>query len=76
MASLGSLFTLWMLLQSLPIAAIWLVPLAVLGAMPGVGVYFLMKIVADECFPDQYDDHYDEYASLSESVRIVASGAD
>lgn len=74
-SALGSLFTVWMLLKSVPTNLAFLfVFVGILGAMPGVLIYFLMKIVADECFPTEVDD-YDEIAPLTK-VRITSANAD
>ena len=74
-SALGSLFTVWMLLKSVPTNLAFLfVFVGILGAMPGVLIYFLMKIVADECFPAEVDD-YDEIAPLTK-VRITSANAD
>jgi hypothetical protein len=64
-SALGSLFTIWMLLQSIPsnVAFLFLF-VGLLGAMPGVVAYFLIRIVSDECYVSDLND-YDELAPLS-----------
>ena len=70
-SALGSLFTIWMLLTSIPSNLAFLFFfVGILGAMPGVVIYFLMKIVADECFVSDVDD-YDEIAPLTK-IRITS----
>lgn len=71
-SALGSLFTIWMVLTSIPSnLAFLLFFVGALGAMPGVLIYFLMKIVADECFVSDLDD-YDEIAPLTK-IRITSA---
>jgi hypothetical protein len=74
-SALGSLFTVWMLLKSVPTNLAFLfVFVGILGAMPGVMIYFFMKIIADECFPAEVDD-FDEIAPLTK-VRITSANTD
>lgn len=65
-AALGSLFTVWMILQSGGLALPFVV-VGVLGAMPGVAVYFLVKILSDECCSGRNDDdgYDDEFRALT-----------
>lgn len=73
-AALGSLFTNWMLLTSIPSNwAFLLIVFGVLGAMPGLVIYFSLKIMADECFVTDQDveDDYEEIAPLTK-IRMVS----
>jgi hypothetical protein len=53
-AAVGSLFTVWMIFRNLPtdldrrLSPLFVV-VGVLGTMPGLVVYFLLKILSDEC---------------------------
>jgi hypothetical protein len=72
-AALGSLFTIWMLLQSIPSNLAFLfVFIGILGAMPGFVAYFIVKIMSDECYVSDIDD-YDELAPLTRLVHRSAS---
>lgn len=66
--SLGALFTSWMILQTLPpiniLNAIFLL-VGMVGAMPGFIVYFLVKIVSDECWVSDQRDFEDDFSSLT-----------
>jgi hypothetical protein len=71
-SALGSLFTNWMLLTSIPANLAFLfVFVGILGAMPGVVIYFLLKVISDECFESDLDD-YDEIAPLTK-IRITSA---
>lgn len=78
-SSLGALFTIWMILQAIPpsssnIVAIMFIFVGILGAMPGVVVYFLVKIVSDECWvsSDLQDDFEDDhFTSLTKLIIIT-----
>ena len=64
-SALGLLFTIWMLLQSIPSNVAFLfVFVGVLGAMPGVVAYFLIRIVSDECYVSDLND-FDELSPLT-----------
>jgi len=70
-AALGSLFTNWMVLTSIP--AKWsflLLFFGILGAMPGVVIYFTLKIVADECFENSDEDLEEEYEEIAPLTKI------
>ena len=70
-AALGSLFTNWMVLTSIP--AKWsflLIFFGIMGAMPGVVIYFTLKIVADECFKNSDEDLEEEYEELAPLTKI------
>ncbi len=72
-SALGSLFTVWMLLTSVPTNLAFLfVFVGILGAMPGIVIYFLLKIVADECFASDVEDDYEEIAPLTK-IRITSA---
>jgi hypothetical protein len=54
-----------MLLQSIPSNVAFLfVFVGVLGAMPGVVAYFLIRIVSDECYVSDLND-FDELSPLT-----------
>ena len=70
-SALGSLCTNWMVLTSIP--AKWsflLILFGILGAMPGVVIYFTLKIVADECFESSDKDLEDEYEEVAPLTKI------
>ena len=61
-SALGSLFMMWMLLQTIPSDSLVIVGIllgAIIGAMPGILVYFLIKIVSDECYVSDIRDYED-----------------
>jgi hypothetical protein len=63
--ALGSLFTIWMLLQSIASNLAFLfVFVGILGAMPGFVAYFIVKILSDECYVSDLDD-WEEIAPLT-----------
>lgn len=69
-AALGSLFTIWMLLQSIDSNLAFLfIFVGILGAMPGLVTYFLIKIISDICYVSDVND-YEEFAPLTK-IRIV-----
>jgi hypothetical protein len=68
--SLGALFTMWMILQAIPPTnALSMISLLVgaLGAMPGLLVYFLVKLISDECWSDQ-QEFEDDFSSLTKPI--------
>ena len=68
-AALGSLFTIWMLLQSIPSNVAFLfVFVGILGAMPFVVVYFLLQILSDKCYMSDLND-FDKLAPLTRLCR-------
>lgn len=72
-SSLGALFTVWMMLQSIPSGSIMVAVLVfffagILGALPGVVVYLLFKIISDECWVSDLRDFEDDFASLTKLV--------
>mmetsp|Transcript_4264 Transcript_4264/g.10299 ORF Transcript_4264/g.10299 Transcript_4264/m.10299 type:complete len:240 (+) Transcript_4264:172-891(+) len=72
-SSLGALFTVWMVLRSIAsesivVAVMVLLLVGSLGAMPGVLVYFLVKIVSDECWVSDLKDLEDDFSSLTKLV--------
>mmetsp|Transcript_2941 Transcript_2941/g.5315 ORF Transcript_2941/g.5315 Transcript_2941/m.5315 type:complete len:259 (+) Transcript_2941:87-863(+) len=70
-AALGSLFTMWMILQTIHgNLAFLLFFVGILGAMPGVLVYFVIKVVSDECYFSDVQDFEDEFTSLTK-LRVV-----
>jgi hypothetical protein len=76
LSALGSLFTIWMLLQSIPSNLAFLfVFIGILGAMPGFVAYFIVKILSDECYVSDFDD-YDELAPLTRLVVHHRSSQD
>jgi hypothetical protein len=73
-AALGTLCTNWVLLSSIPSKwAFLLIVLGALGAMPGLVIYFSLKIIADECFASDavIEDEYEEIAPLTK-IRMVS----
>jgi len=69
MSALESLFTIWMLLQSIPSNLTFLfVFIGILGAMPGLVAYFIVKIMSDESYVSDLDD-YDEMVPLTRLVH-------
>jgi hypothetical protein len=71
-SALGTLFTNWMLLTSIHTNLAFLfVFVGILGAMPGVVIYFLLKVISDECFESDVDD-YEEIAPLTK-IRIASA---
>lgn len=72
-AALGSLFTIWMLLTDFPSDLAFLfVFVGILGAMPGVLTYYILKIIGDECLSggDDDEDYYGELMPLTK-IRFV-----
>ena len=60
-----------MILQAIPpsnIVAFVFIFVGILGAMPGVVVYFLVKIVSDECWVSDLQDFEDEFTSLTKLI--------
>jgi len=66
--SVGALFTIWMILKEMPpnniIHALFLL-VGILGAMPGLIIYFLVKIVSDECGVRDEQEVQDNFSSLT-----------
>eukprot|EP00536_Pseudo-nitzschia_multiseries_P004856 jgi/Psemu1/11068/gm1.11068_g len=72
-SSLGALFTVWMVLRSIAsdsvvVAVMVLFFAGAFGAMPGVLVYFVVKIVSDECWVSDLKDLEDDFSSLTKLV--------
>lgn len=66
--SLGALFITWMILREIPptnALNIIFLSVGILGAMPGVVVYFLVKIASDECGGSDLQDFEDDFSSLT-----------
>jgi len=66
--SLGALLTVYMMLIALPLINVLNVVsilVGILGAMPGLVVYFLVKIVSDECWVSDLQDFEDDFSSLT-----------
>lgn len=75
-SSSGSLVTIWMVSKSLAsdktgVLVLATLFVAILGSMPGVLVYFVVKIGTDECFNDDNDVQSwgEGYASLTMNLR-------
>jgi hypothetical protein len=65
-SALGSLFTIWMLLQSISSSLAFLfVFIGILGAMPGILAYYLVSILSDECYASRGDDWENEISPLT-----------
>lgn len=67
-SSIGALFTIWMILKEiLPnnVLNVIFLLVGILGAMPGLVVYFLVKIISDECCVSNLQDIDDDFKSLT-----------
>lgn len=66
--STGALFTIWMILKEIPpnniLHSIFLL-VGIFGAMPGLIVYFLVKIVSDECGVSDEQEFQENFSSLT-----------
>ena len=80
-AALGSILTIWTVSQAISVedhAAILLalmcIFLGVLGSLPGLLLYHVIKIAIDECFAAEADDEFDdEYTALTVNLQAQAS---
>lgn len=71
--SIGALFTMWMIMQTLPPIDVlgFIFPIVgMVGAMPGLIAYFLVKTVLDEFFVPKPQDTEDDISSLT-TLMIV-----
>jgi hypothetical protein len=63
-AALGSFFMMWMLLKSIStnvVVFLFAIVVGILGAMPGLLTYFIVKLMSDECcFYYERDSHHAE----------------
>mmetsp|Transcript_6104 Transcript_6104/g.15118 ORF Transcript_6104/g.15118 Transcript_6104/m.15118 type:complete len:232 (-) Transcript_6104:1221-1916(-) len=69
--STGALYTVWMILKGMPpdnvLHALFLL-VGFLGAMPGLIVYFLVKIISDECGVSGSQNSEDNFSSLTKPL--------
>ena len=73
--SLGALFTILMILEAIPpvnVLHVAFLSIGVLGAMPGLLLYFLVKIVSDECWVSDQQDFEDDFSSLTKLITEKA----
>lgn len=69
--SIGALFTIWMIMQTLPPINIldFIFPIVgMVGAMPGLIAYFLVKTLLDELFATNQQDFEDDFSSLTKPI--------
>jgi hypothetical protein len=65
-AALGALFTCWMILRTITSnLAFFFLFVGILGAMPGLLVYFVVKILSDECWVSDLEDFREEFTGLN-----------
>ena len=80
-SALGSILTIWTVSQSISsvedhsavVLALMCIFLGVLGSLPGLLFYHVIKIAIDECFAAESDDLDDEYAALTVNLQAEAS---
>jgi hypothetical protein len=78
-SALGSILTIWTVSQTMSpsdhlavIVALMCMFLGLLGALPGLLFYYVIKIGIDECFASE-EDCDDEYAALTVNLQASAS---
>jgi hypothetical protein len=72
-SALGALFLIWLVLTTIPSNMAFLfVFVGILGAMPGVGAYFVIRILSDLCYFSDIDD-FDEIAPLTKLITISSA---
>jgi hypothetical protein len=70
-AALSSLFTTWMLFESIHSDLVFLlVFIGILGAMPGLLAYWLVKILLDGCFSSSSEDDEEDYDILEDEQHV------
>jgi hypothetical protein len=78
-SALGALFMIWLVLVSSSntndgavVAFLLFGFVGILGAMPGVGAYFVIRILSDLCYVSDIHD-FDEFAPLTKLITISSA---